>query len=390
MVSTVQSMMRAVGSGHEAFDAGSIDDQQLKWVISTGLGALLRYIAFDHLHLLPTAVEETLLRAELQAKIDSKLRRQAMTGILDSCEGRLTGGFTLLKGISISEQYYPEPHLRPMVDIDFLVSREDVPTVESALVDLGYRQGSNQPASFYEAHHHTMPFIHPKTRVRVEVHTDLLPPSWELARADVFSPLNVRRESLSSTLAGRPVFRLSNELQLLLIASDISWGRWVLGKPTPLFDVLYLLRGAGPDFDWDRVMTWMDHPELLARVSLLGTYLERRRLIGLPPDVTETLKRGARRIGRLPLRILHGEIERQSVEGHNLKDRLGLHNRQIVWDTLMAQRSPWLKLLMLPWNLAFPPGYPDRFAFKLALRRLHTALRFGGRNPKKTRPADRD
>jgi hypothetical protein len=38
----------------------------------------------------------------------------------------------LLKGISISEQCYPEPHLRLMRDVDLLVAKESLSTITSA------------------------------------------------------------------------------------------------------------------------------------------------------------------------------------------------------------------------------------------------------------------
>ena len=60
----------------------------------------------------------------------------AMKEIIDACEGYVPP-LTLLKGISICDQYYPKPHLRLMRDIDFLVEDNagDVRLTREAFAD---------------------------------------------------------------------------------------------------------------------------------------------------------------------------------------------------------------------------------------------------------------
>ena len=56
-----------------------------------------------------------------------------------------------------------------MRDIDFLVAKESLPAVTSALHQLGYRQLSNGGVR-YDKHHHLEPFFHQEKQVWVEVH----------------------------------------------------------------------------------------------------------------------------------------------------------------------------------------------------------------------------
>jgi hypothetical protein len=63
---------------------------------------------------------------------------------------------TLLKGISLCEQHYPEPHLRTTGDIDALVDAAAVPELEARLVGLGYRPRSTYPREFYEHHRYVV------------------------------------------------------------------------------------------------------------------------------------------------------------------------------------------------------------------------------------------
>src|SRR5207253_6578076 len=116
-------------------------------------------------------------------------RLDALDGIVRGCPGTAPP-LTLLKGVSVCEQYYPEPHLRPMVDIDVLVDPAALASVESLLLELGYRRRSQNPPEFYDAHHHTTPFRHPQTQAWVEVHRRLFPVASPLGSDSIVAPDN--------------------------------------------------------------------------------------------------------------------------------------------------------------------------------------------------------
>ncbi|MCZ7600547.1 MAG: nucleotidyltransferase family protein [Gammaproteobacteria bacterium] len=78
-----------------------------------------------------------------------------------------------LKGIALAGLIYPEPGLRPMRDIDFLVHEPDAARAREVLEGLGYRFETDHPSRFMRRHHHL-----PNARrgvsgltVSVEIHT---------------------------------------------------------------------------------------------------------------------------------------------------------------------------------------------------------------------------
>lgn len=112
---------------------------------------------------------------------------EAVGEIIDAC-GRSLPRLTLLKGISISEECYPDPHLRLMRDVDLLIEKEPLSTViKTALQEFGYRQRS-EGAAHYRTHHHAEPFFHEEKQVWVEVHHALFSRYRRAASAWVFSP----------------------------------------------------------------------------------------------------------------------------------------------------------------------------------------------------------
>ncbi len=68
-----------------------------------------------------------------------------------------------------------------------LVDEAALPTVESILSMLGYRQQSPLPPTFYAKHHRNMPFLHPARGLWVEVQHGLFPPPSHLGTDRLFS-----------------------------------------------------------------------------------------------------------------------------------------------------------------------------------------------------------
>ncbi|MGH8507678.1 MAG: nucleotidyltransferase family protein, partial [Gammaproteobacteria bacterium] len=233
------SLLRAVAHEQKTLGVSLTDKTQIQWAITIGLGPLLRQFVCGTRSLIPETCAHALLLSELQAKVKIKRQLHATEEIIDACYG-LAGTLTLLKGISICEQYYSEAYLRPMVDLDLLVRKSDVAAVEAALRQLNYTKVSTLPERFYESHHHSMPFLHPRTHVCVEVHTALFPPQSGIGKASVFSVQNVSTHLRPSTFHGRDVFRLSAELELLYIASHAVCELRIFRTLIPVLDTLLL------------------------------------------------------------------------------------------------------------------------------------------------------
>ena len=80
----------------------------------------------------------------------------------------------LLKGAHLARWVYDEPALRPMLDVDVLVRRDDAERARELLLESGYRDAPGCDAVDYSRLHH----LHPLARlgeVRVEVHHHLVP-----------------------------------------------------------------------------------------------------------------------------------------------------------------------------------------------------------------------
>src|SRR5262247_4661410 len=180
------ALLQAASQGRNGLTVSAFHERQIRWAVRTGLGPLLLYTTTFDPAVTHSPLWPLLQGANLTAQLLSAERFDATCEILDACEGHAPA-VTLLNGISIAEQYYPLPYLRPMTDLDFLVEETAIPWVESLLYTLGYRPQSHLPREFYATHHHRMPFFHPQRGIWVEIHRGLFPPSTKLATTKVFS-----------------------------------------------------------------------------------------------------------------------------------------------------------------------------------------------------------
>ncbi|GJL81885.1 MAG: hypothetical protein DHS20C01_15190 [marine bacterium B5-7] len=78
-----------------------------------------------------------------------------------------------LKGVALAGLIYPEPGLRPMRDIDFLVSPSDADAARHSLESLGYEFEETHLSRFMRRHHHlpNASKIVDGLKVSVEIHT---------------------------------------------------------------------------------------------------------------------------------------------------------------------------------------------------------------------------
>ena len=177
----------------------------------------------------PAAWREALLSADLTARVRHGNLVGTANEIIDTCQD-LRVDVTLLKGISISDQHYPAAHLRPMGDIDVLVPKHARESVESKLRRRGYRPKAGDEID--DDSYHGVPLFHPERRVWVEVHTAPFPESTSLrSNRTFFSQPHMANQSLASTFHGRPAYRLTDELQLVYLAS--YWARGLLIRASP-------------------------------------------------------------------------------------------------------------------------------------------------------------
>jgi hypothetical protein len=277
-------------------------------------------------------------------------RYDALCEILDACAERVPP-LLLLKGMSICDQYYPEPHLRLMRDMDFLVDAESIPIVESLLRQLGYRQQSHNPPEFYAIHHHRMPFFHPQRNIWVEVHQQLFPAYNRVSADMVFGLPHLKTQCRPAAFQGRPVCRLSDALQIVYIASHWATEFRGVGALVALLDLIYLLQCAQKPDVWGHIAEWLPHSVAAVHLCLLLTYLQKYRLIHLAPEILHALLRQQHAFGTVNLKLMHALIDRYMVDGKPFGAVRSLRHLEIVWQTCLLPGPPWRNLVRVPWHL---------------------------------------
>lgn len=354
------SLLQAISRDRPDLKLASFGEAQIRWATATGLGALLFHATKTDSQAPDSPFWPLLRGADLAAQVLTMEHFEAMTEIIDACEGQMAP-LALLKGISVCNEHYPKPHLRSMRDIDFLIESSDLARVNSLLLKLGYRQRSRKLNAFYQKHHHDMPWFHRQKGVWVEVHRALFPPGSRLGKSLAFSSRNIKAESRPSCFEGRAVMRLSPELQVVYTASH--WAQEVKceGGLFGLLDIIYLLRGTQHNLQWDTIFDWVQGSVVGAHLYLLLSYLQQNDIIDLDGEILAELSKKQKSFGKLNLKIAHFLIARCLVEGKIPRGRVAIRNLDILWKSLLLDHGALRNLLLIPRNIFLP------FRFRNAL-----------------------
>jgi hypothetical protein len=347
------SLLQAAARGRTDLKLATFEAAAIRWALRTGLGPLLCWATKADPEATASPWWPLLRGADLTARVLSAEQREAMCDILDACAGSVPP-LTLLKGVSIADQYYPASHLRPMRDLDVLVDRAAVPIVEARLSALGYRPQAQAAAESYANHHHSVPLVHPERGIWVEVHHGLFPPASRAGAAPVFSPQHVSSQLQPSEFCGREVRRLSDELQLVYIATH--WARefrWV-GGWLALLDVLFLLARAGGRLDWQRVFSWSCQTVAGTSLYLLLSYLAKHRLSAIEPAILQALRQRQRAFHPVSLAIAHAVVDRYLATGSGARTAFAMRTIDILWRTLLLPGAAWRNLLLVPGCMLLP------------------------------------
>jgi hypothetical protein len=387
-------LLHAAAHGRADVPLTGMATAQMRWVIATGFGPLLWYTTHDATGAAASPLWPLVRGTEMAARLLSAEQFAAMAEILEACRDRVPPP-TLLKGISIGEQYYPAPQLRLMRDLDVLVDDAALPAVEAILFTLGYRQQSSQPQSFYATHHHSMPFVHPTRGLWVEVHRGLFPPASALGADRLFSQEILQQQRQPSVFQGHAVFRLSPELQLVYMAAHWASEFGRIGGLITLLDAIYLLQRTTGTLDWGRLLTWLQGSVAADPLYLLLTYLDTAHLIDLAPEVLQELGAQPHALSPTALALGHWLVDRYLVAGHPMGWVLSDYRLDVLWQTLLlGPGAPRSRLLQVPWHwfVASCVGTGGRLWRRLAWGALDRAVtpspKAKRRTPRETSPVD--
>lgn len=339
----------------------------ISWAIETGLGAWLhRLAAFGS-----AGVHGNALHAQdLAARVESGARLDALEEIL-SAAGAACDEIVVLKGASLCRRVYPEPHLRMMGDIDLLVPPRLRRLLESRLRGLGYEQRSRLSAEYYLAHHHSMPFVHPRHPLTIEVHTGLFRPGTALAAMGLFDPPRFHARRVPQPFRAHPAHRLPDDAELAYLIVHWLYERKCFGTAViPVLDLALLLARLRADFDWDGFLAAVAGTPAGAYVRVGLRFLGEHLGVALPGAVRSRLRSLSSRPGALVDRRLHRWLDRHALRGEPFGRLMGANNVNIAWDALLAPRPAWVNLGSLPWRLLFPPEHPLRYDLGFQRHRL--------------------
>jgi hypothetical protein len=345
-------LLEAASHDRTDLSLGDFRAEHVRWAVEVGLGPLLHRSTRDDPEASASPLWPLIQAADLTARVIASEKMDALDEIVHACESRLPP-LTLLKGMSICDEHYPERHLRLMRDIDLLVDEGAIPAIESLLLRLGYRRSSESPSEFWPSRpgaHHTEPLFHPRRRVWVEIHRRLFSADSSVGDAGVFSLENIRAEIRPSRFRGQRVNRLTDELHLVYLVSH-----WLMPGPPGLrringmvamLDVIYLLKSART-LNWERILEWLDGSVASTHLYLLLTYLRRHRLVDIDPAVLRELSSRQRSFGRVNLEVLHALIDRYIIGGREFNRLMSASNFGGTFDVLLRPGRASRNLLLL-------------------------------------------
>jgi hypothetical protein len=175
-----------------------------------GLAPLLhKHINYIGWGAVPKRFKRLLQSLFLRSRYASSVRNQAIQEILTAYDAADIQ-VLLVKGIALANFAYSDPGLRPMRDIDLLVSQENILQAQHILHDLGWRSADHDISNDY---YHLPPLIKilDGLPVPIELHRNLLPlhasyprwpleKSWNAAHAGKINDRAFRTLSLEDTL----------------------------------------------------------------------------------------------------------------------------------------------------------------------------------------------
>lgn len=236
----------------------------------------------DYLTVLKAAYRQAWIRNQiLLRRVESVLAGLAAAGIPT----------LLLKGAALTEQYYRDRGVRPMGDLDVAVQPERAREAIDWLRGAGWQIGKSSSLEFDLRFRHGCPFRDEGAQVEVDLHWHIL---TECCRRDFGDALWAAARPLRIGVA--PTSALSPTDALLHVV--VHGTRW---NPLPplrwIADGVVVLRLAGADIDWPRLVALAVTTRLTLRVHRALRYLRERFDAPIPAETLAAL--GAAPVGAI-------------------------------------------------------------------------------------------
>lgn len=187
----------------------------------------------------------------------------------------------LLKGYGLASRFYPDPLLRPMTDVDLLISPGEMAAATGALGQAGLSTQDAGLERYSRAHAHHLTFF--GAAVGVELHFAAIKDLGSSIEADALLD-----RALDGTLDGRRVRYLRPEDEVAYLSTHAT--HHLMRGAAWLYDIKLLLR-KHPDLEWAAVLALAKESEMQSAVyfalkaarDLLGAEVPDSALDSLQP-----------------------------------------------------------------------------------------------------------
>ncbi|MFQ5485206.1 MAG: nucleotidyltransferase family protein, partial [Desulfobacterales bacterium] len=229
-----------------------------------GMGPLLyHHICAIDLKI-PDAIRRILRILYLRHQQKNRILIKVLRNVIDLLENEGINAL-VLKGAALCNTLYPEPGLRPMRDVDIMVSIKNAQRAQKVMIANGFA-ASREPIP---SDHFHLPELHQtidNVPVCLELHRSLLPDCPPYYRQLRFNDL--QRSALCFDLGGKTAYSLGHV--------EMLWHLYQHGFRMPLTyeqyklitvaDIVSLIEEKTEEIDWDKIK--LKYPELLKILPL--------------------------------------------------------------------------------------------------------------------------
>lgn len=263
----------------------ALDDARRHGLIS------LLYLAVknsEQLRGIPKEIEEKLRREYLATIASSLAATRELSAILEKFNEKSIPAI-VLKGPFLAENIYSQKNIRPYTDLDILVKKEDLPSTQLLLSELGYKQCYEIPRFWWEEEYPERTFTKNKPgNLLVEIQWNILDKKSYLQSMN-FDVADIWEKASKGEINGQPTLKMAPEHLLIYLCLHLS--------VTHHFERLIWLRDLAEvvnfyrnSFDWGyfkecvfgwKTKTYVYYPLLMAN-EILGA--------GIPKDVLDDIR----------------------------------------------------------------------------------------------------
>lgn len=266
----------------------------------------------------------------------------------------------VLKGAVMVTDYYHDHAVRPMADFDIMMSRDQLPKVESILREHDWTPDqAMQPWQYpykhslgWTKHRHFSIDIHWHLFEEACFYQGFTEQFWQHATSTTIENLNVLRLSPTDMLFHLIVHGYGPDK-----TQDIRW----------IIDILTILQKDQNNIDWDHFIAMSERIHLISIVSAVIHFIHESQLISLPESVIKKLnKTPLSKLEKWEYQYKSKPVAQQWLRATH-HDIIQYYLREKPSRTLLSSQSFW-RYYLNKRNLTHPAKLPGYFVKRLKLR----------------------